>query len=28
MGGGEHLGIYIERQVLDWTKQTLGYPQR
>ena len=26
MGGGEHVGIYVERQVLDWTKQMLGFP--
>ncbi len=27
MGGGEHVGIYVERQVLDWTKEMLGFPQ-
>ena len=21
MGGGEHVGIYVERQVLDWTRR-------
>jgi glutamate/tyrosine decarboxylase-like PLP-dependent enzyme len=26
MGGGEHVGIYVERQVLDWTKALLGFP--
>ena len=26
MGGGEHVGIYVVRQVLDWTKQMLGFP--
>jgi glutamate/tyrosine decarboxylase-like PLP-dependent enzyme len=26
MGGGEHSGIYVERQVLDWTKEMLGFP--
>jgi glutamate/tyrosine decarboxylase-like PLP-dependent enzyme len=26
MGGGEHAGIYVERQVIDWTKQMLGFP--
>ena len=26
MGGGEHVGIYVEQQVLDWTKQMLGFP--
>lgn len=26
MGGGEHAGIYVERQVLDWTKEMLGFP--
>ena len=26
MGGGEHVGIYVERQVLDWTKEMLGFP--
>jgi glutamate/tyrosine decarboxylase-like PLP-dependent enzyme len=26
MGGGEHGGIYVERQVIDWTKALLGFP--
>jgi aromatic-L-amino-acid/L-tryptophan decarboxylase len=26
MGGGEHVGIYVERQVIDWTKALLGFP--
>ena len=26
MGGGEHAGIYVERQVIDWTKALLGFP--
>ncbi len=26
MGGGEHGGVYVERQVLDWCKQMLGFP--
>jgi aromatic-L-amino-acid decarboxylase len=26
MGGGEHVGIYVERQVIDWTKAMLGFP--
>jgi aromatic-L-amino-acid/L-tryptophan decarboxylase len=27
MGGGEHAGIYVERQVIDWTKALLGFPE-
>ncbi len=26
MGGGDHGGVYVERQVLDWCKQMLGFP--
>ena len=26
MGGGEHAGIYVERQVIDWTRAMLGFP--
>jgi aromatic-L-amino-acid/L-tryptophan decarboxylase len=26
MGGAEHVGIYVERQVIDWTKALLGFP--
>lgn len=26
MGGGEHVGIYVERQVIDWTKELLEFP--
>ncbi|HEU5170911.1 MAG TPA: pyridoxal-dependent decarboxylase [Gemmatimonadales bacterium] len=26
MGGGEHGANYVERQVLDWCKEMLGYP--
>jgi aromatic-L-amino-acid/L-tryptophan decarboxylase len=26
MGGGEHAAIYVERQVIDWIKDLLGYP--
>jgi glutamate/tyrosine decarboxylase-like PLP-dependent enzyme len=26
MGGGEHGSIYVERQVIDWTKALLGFP--
>jgi aromatic-L-amino-acid decarboxylase len=26
LGGGEHVGIYVERQVIDWTKELLGFP--
>lgn len=26
MGGGEHAGIYVERQVIDWTRELLGFP--
>ncbi|HTL37132.1 MAG TPA: pyridoxal-dependent decarboxylase [Kofleriaceae bacterium] len=25
-GGGDQIGIYVERQVLDWCKEMLGYP--
>lgn len=26
MGGGEHAGLYVEMQVIDWFKQLYGYP--
>ena len=26
MGGGEHIPAYVERQVIDWCKEMLGYP--
>jgi len=26
MGGGDHVPNYVERQVLDWCKEMLGYP--
>jgi aromatic-L-amino-acid/L-tryptophan decarboxylase len=26
MGGGEHSGVYVELQVLDWFKELFGYP--
>ncbi len=26
MGGAEHVGIYVERQVIDWTKALMGFP--
>ncbi len=26
MGGGDHGGVYVERQVLNWCKQMLGFP--
>jgi aromatic-L-amino-acid decarboxylase len=26
LGGGEHVANYVERQVLDWCKEMLGYP--
>jgi aromatic-L-amino-acid/L-tryptophan decarboxylase len=26
MGGGEHVANYVERQVIDWCKEMLGYP--
>ncbi|MHA1828469.1 MAG: pyridoxal phosphate-dependent decarboxylase family protein [Candidatus Heimdallarchaeaceae archaeon] len=26
-GGGEHATIYLEKQVLDWIKEILGYPK-
>jgi len=27
MGGGDHGGVYVEAQVLDWMKELFGYPQ-
>ncbi len=27
VGGGEHIANYVERQVLDWCKEMLGYPR-
>jgi aromatic-L-amino-acid decarboxylase len=27
MGGGAHVGIEVERQVIDWTKAMLGFPE-
>ena len=27
MGGGEHAGNYVERQVLAWCKEMMGFPQ-
>ena len=27
MGGGDHVGYYVERQVLDWYKALMGFPQ-
>ncbi len=27
MGGGDHGGVYVESQVLDWLKELFGYPQ-
>ena len=27
LGGGEHVANYVERQVIDWCKQMLGFPQ-
>jgi glutamate/tyrosine decarboxylase-like PLP-dependent enzyme len=26
MGGGDHVGYYVERQVLDWYKALMGFP--
>jgi len=26
VGGGDHSAVYVERQVLDWCKEMLGYP--
>ena len=26
MGGGEHAARYVERQVIDWTREMLGFP--
>ncbi|HEX9115044.1 MAG TPA: pyridoxal-dependent decarboxylase, partial [Anaerolineae bacterium] len=26
LGGGQHVAIHVERQVMDWTKTMLGYP--
>jgi aromatic-L-amino-acid/L-tryptophan decarboxylase len=26
LGGRDHVGIYVERQVIDWCKEILGYP--
>ncbi len=26
VGGGEHIGTYVELQVLDWLKQIMGFP--
>jgi glutamate/tyrosine decarboxylase-like PLP-dependent enzyme len=26
MGGGDHGGVYVERQVIEWCKEMLGYP--
>jgi aromatic-L-amino-acid/L-tryptophan decarboxylase len=26
VGGGEHSAVYVERQVIAWTKEMLGYP--
>ncbi|MBI5029969.1 MAG: aminotransferase class V-fold PLP-dependent enzyme [Chloroflexi bacterium] len=28
LGGGEHVAIYVEAQVLDWCKQMFSYPAR
>lgn len=28
MGAGEHSGLYVELQVLDWCKEMLGYPMQ
>jgi aromatic-L-amino-acid/L-tryptophan decarboxylase len=27
MGGGDHVGNYVEAQVLDWWKELMGFPQ-
>jgi len=26
LGGGEHVAVYVESQVLDWLKEMMGYP--
>ena len=27
LGGGEHAGVYVERQVIDWCRRVFGFPE-